>query len=90
MLHNKDAFRTLCKGKNEPITELCEQLNRETDDYHNMAFYSDLLKQSIQTVLQTEEEKDVMSLFKSGGTTALTDKVKGIEDFKLESFLIVL
>lgn len=84
-----DAFRKLCKGESTPIGVLCNQLNRETDDYHNMSFYSDLLKQSISSVLSKEEEKDVQSLFTSGGTTALTEKIKGIEDFKLVSFLIV-
>ncbi len=48
-----------------------------------------LLKQSIGTILRTEEEKEVFSLFKAGGTIALKDKFKGIEDFKLISFLIV-
>jgi len=84
-----DAVRMLCKGKNEPLTELCKALSDETDEYHKMDAYSLLLKQSIGTILQTEEEKEVLSLFKSGGTTALTDKFKGIEDFKLISFLIV-
>lgn len=84
-----DAFRNLCKGKSEPIEVLCKRLNEETDDYYNMAFYSDLLKQSIRTVVNKEEEKDVQSLFTVGGTSALTEKIKGIEDFKLVSFLIV-
>ncbi len=84
-----DAFRMLCKGKKEPIIQLCQDVKEETDDYEKMTHYSDLLKQSISTILQTEEEKEVLSLFKSGGTTALQDKIKGIEDFKLVSFLIV-
>lgn len=84
-----DAVRMLCKGKSEPLTELCKTLSEETDEYHKMDAYSLLLKQSISTILRTEEEKEVLSLFKSGGTTALTDKFKGIEDFKLISFLIV-
>lgn len=84
-----DAFRTLCKGNNHPIEYLCKQINDETDDYHDMAFYSELLKQCISSVIQKEEEKDVKSLFSTGGTTALTEKIKGLEDFKLVSFLIV-
>lgn len=84
-----DAMRMLCKGKHEPLTELCKKLSSETDEYHDMDSYSVLLKQSISTILRTEEEKEVLSLFKSGGTTALKDKFKGIEDFKLVSFLIV-
>lgn len=84
-----DAVRLLCKGISEPIVELCEQINRETDDYHNMSLYSDVLKKSIGTILETEEKKEVLSLFKSGGTTILKNSIKGIEDFKLISFLIV-
>lgn len=84
-----DAMRMLCKGKTEPLADLCKKLNEETDDYHEMDFYSDLLKKSIGSILQTEEEKEVKSLFKSGGTTALGVKIQGIEDFSLISFLIV-
>lgn len=84
-----DAMRMLCKGKTEPITDLCAELNSETDEYHEMDHYSRLLKQSIGAILQKEEEKDVLSLFKTGGTTALHEKIKGIEDFNLISFLIV-
>lgn len=84
-----DAMRSLCKGVKTPIEDLCRQLSEETDEYHEMDQYSRLLKDSIGTIVQTEEEKEVMSLFKSGGTTALQEKIKGIEDFKLVSFLIV-
>lgn len=82
-------MRMLCKDKYEPILDLCKTISEETDDYHKMDVYSSLLKQSIGSMLQIEEEKEVRSLFKSGGTTALTDKIKGVEDFKLISFLIV-
>ncbi|THU38320.1 ATP-dependent helicase [Niastella caeni] len=84
-----DAVRMLCKGRQEPIADLCKTLSEETAEYHEMQTYSQLLRQSIGTILQTEEEKEVLSLFRSGGTTALTDKFRGIEDFKLVSFLIV-
>ncbi|TDN95307.1 SNF2 family DNA or RNA helicase [Salegentibacter sp. 24] len=84
-----DSMRMACKGVSSPLGDLCKTLSDETDDYQEMNKYSQLLKQSISTILQREEEKDVMSLFQAGGTTALQDKLKGIEDFKLISFLIV-
>lgn len=84
-----DAMRMLCKGVKEPIVALCEQISKETDEYHNMNEYSSLLKKSINTILETEEEKEILSLFKAGGTTISKDKFKGIEDFKLVSFLII-
>lgn len=86
---NLDAFRSLSKSIKNPIAETCELIDIETSGYRKMERYSDLLKKSISSVLKTEAEKDVMSLFQSGGTTALGNKIKGIEDFKLVSFLIV-
>jgi SNF2 family DNA or RNA helicase len=84
-----DAMRLLSKGISEPLEEVCKSLSDETDDYHNMNEYSSLLKQSISSILKKEEEKEVLSLFSFGGTTALQEKIKGIEDFMLVSFLIV-
>jgi len=84
-----DAMRMLCKGRTQPIADLCKVLSHETDEYHQMDEYSLLLKKSIASIIKTEEEKEVLSLFRAGGTTALTEKLKGIEDFILISFLIV-
>ena len=82
-------MRMAAKGVDQPISELCKQLSEETLDYSDMNHFSQLLKDSISSILKKEEEKDVQSLFSAGGTTALQDKIKGIEDFKLLSFLIV-
>jgi len=84
-----DALRLLCKGNQEPFAGLCTDFNKETSDGRKMKPYSDLLDQSIKSILHTEEEKDILSLFKAGGTTALGSKIKGKEDFKLISFVIV-
>ena len=84
-----DIFRLICKGKQEPLEALAKQFSEETNDYRKMDAYSNLLQKSISTILKTEEEKDVLSLFKSGGTSALRSQIKGIEDFKLISFLVI-
>jgi SNF2 family DNA or RNA helicase len=84
-----DVLRGLTKGKNAPDEELCKQFSVETDDFRKMDKYSSLLGKAIGFVLQTEQEKDILSLFKSGGTTALRNNIKGIEDFKLISFFII-
>ncbi len=84
-----DAVRLLAKGNTKPIEHLCKEMNELTDDYHQMDLFSGLLRDCIATIIKNEEEKEIMSLFKSGGTTALKNKIKGIEDFKLISFLII-
>lgn len=84
-----DIMRLLCKGKTEPLANIAAEFSQETDEYKQMGFYSGLLKKSIGSILKNEEEKEVLSLFKAGGTTALRDRIKGIEDFKLISFIVV-
>ncbi len=84
-----DIFRLVCKGQTEPLEDLAKEFANETNDYRKMDLYSNLLQKSITSILKTEEEKDVRSLFKIGGTTALTSQIKGIEDFKLISFLVI-
>lgn len=84
-----DIIRLLSKGIKEPLADLCTQFSKETNEYREMDKYSLLLQKSIGSILKTEEEKDVLSLFKAGGTTALKDKLKGIEDFKLISFIVI-
>lgn len=84
-----DVFRMLCKGKKEPLQDVCRAFEEETSGYRNMEKYSDLLQKSIGTIIQVDEEKEITSLFSSGGTTAKSSKIKGIEDFKLVSFIVV-
>ena len=83
-----DLMRLLCKGVSEPVYDLCKILSHATDDYHNMKNYSELLKKSIGAIFKKEEEKEVSSLFKAGGTIVL-NKNNGTEDFNLVTFLIV-
>lgn len=84
-----DVLRLISKDKTQPLEDLCKQVSDETEDFRKMDFYSNLLGKAINTILKTEEEKDIHSLFKIGGTTALSSKIKGIEDFQLISFFII-
>jgi hypothetical protein len=82
-------MRRLCQNKIEPYKNLCRQFNLETKDGRNMSKYSKLLRNAIQSIIQTKEEKDIDSLFRQGGTTALDNAIKGLDDFELIAFLIV-
>ena len=54
-----------------------------------MSKYSGLLNKSIEGVLNVKDESDVDSLFAAGGTTALMNDIKGLEDFELLTFVVV-
>lgn len=84
-----DTMRLLCRGKSEPVKELCRQFNLETDDGKKMGKVSILLSEAINSIIDTKEESDIDSLFRSGGTTALLSAVSGLNDFELICFFVV-
>lgn len=85
-----DDMRLLCRGKSPPITEAYTKFNKETNDGRNMSEMSALLSNAINSIIDIKEESDIDSLFKSGGTSALLSEVKGIDDFELVTFLVVM
>ena len=84
-----DDIRLLCRGKSEPIKDLCQRFNEETDDGRDMSAMSELLSESINSIIDSKEESDIDSLFSAGGTSALMSEVSGLDDFELISFLVV-
>ena len=84
-----DTMRLLCRGKSEPVMELCRAFNEETDDGRNMGAVSELLSEAINSIIDVKEESDIDSLFKTGGTSALLSAVSGLDDFELICFLVV-
>ena len=84
-----DDIRLLCRGKKEPIKELCQRFNEETDDGRNMSEMSELLSEAINSIIDCKEESDIDSLFSAGGTSALLSEVSGLDDFELICFLVV-
>lgn len=84
-----DILRSISKWQDEPIKELYEAFNEETDDGKNMGTYSQLLSDAIQSILQVKDESEVDSLFTAGGTTALVNTIKWLEDFELIAFSVI-
>lgn len=84
-----DDIRLLCRGKKEPIKELCQRFNEETDDGRDMSDMSELLNKAINSIIDCKEESDINSLFSAGGTSALMSSVSGLDDFELICFLVV-
>ena len=84
-----DDIRLLCRGKAQPIKEVYERFNQETDDGKNMFEMSELLSEAIDSIIDVKEESDIDSLFSAGGTSALMGQVSGLDDFELICFLVV-
>ena len=85
-----DLLRYVSKGNKEPIKEAYEYFNEITDDGNSIEKYSDLLNKSIESIISVKEESDIESLFRRGGTTILQNDIKGLEDFELIVFVVVV
>ena len=84
-----DRMRAVCKGKSTYDKELCKAFNAETKDGKLMERYSNLLQDAIRSIIDVKEERDVMSLFSVGETTALMGDIQGLDDFELICFLVI-
>lgn len=84
-----DFIRFMCKGMKDPYLKLCETFNKETRDGRKMDEYSTLLEQSISSIINVKEESDLDSFFTSSETSALTNKISGLNDFELICFIVV-
>ncbi len=84
-----DRMRHLCRGKSEPLLDLCRQFNGETRDGRHMGTYSRLLGDAISSIIKVKEESDIASLFSEGETSFFRNEIEGLDDFELIDFLIV-
>jgi superfamily II DNA or RNA helicase len=85
-----DILRLVAKSKNEPIKDAYFKFNEVTNDGREMKNYSNLLNLSIESIVNIKEESDIDSLFESGGTTMLFNDIKGLDDFELVSFVVIV
>lgn len=84
-----DLIRSACIGQSEPIAAVCQKFNELTDDGRKMDFYSTVLNQAINSIIEIKEDSDLDSLFSPGRTTALVNKLSGLDDFELIAFIVV-
>jgi len=84
-----DTLRYLCRGKTEPIKELYQRFNSETNDGKDMSQISELLSEAIASVIHSKEESDISSFLSGGQVSFLADEIKGLDDFELICFLVV-
>lgn len=84
-----DILRSIARGQQEPLKEVYEIFNEETEDGKKMDKYSQLLSDSIQSILQVKDDGEVDSLFSSWGTTALVNDIKWLEDFEMIAFIVI-
>lgn len=84
-----DIYKAICSDKTNVLKELVNDFNKQTKNGNDMSFYTNLLEKAIFNIKGFIEEKGVKSLFKLGKSTILDNKVSGLDDFELVTFLVV-
>jgi len=84
-----DKMRYLCKGKKEPLADLCSLFNKETRDGRNMKQYSTLLGEVISSIIKVKSQSEIDSFLSGVQTSFLSNEIKGLDDFELICFLVV-
>ena len=84
-----DKLRFTCRGKDKPLTDLCNEFNKVTDDGRNMGSYSQLLEQAIASIINVKDADDVDSFLSGEDISFFDNTIKGLDDFELICFFIV-
>lgn len=84
-----DRMRLICKNQTEPDRQLCRRFNEETQDGRDMAAYSDLLSEAIDSIIHVKEESDMDAFMRGNQMSFLSNVISGLEDFELICFLVV-
>ena len=84
-----DMFKGLCADKDEVLVDLVKEFNKETKNSNDMSKYTKLLEKAVFDIKGVVEKKGTDSLFDLGESTLLADKVSGLNDFELISFLVI-
>lgn len=84
-----DTFRFLCKDKTQADKNLCRRFNQETANGKNMDQYSSLLEETIGSIIEIKDEDQVDSFIKGKEISFFEEKIEGLEDFELISFLVI-
>lgn len=83
------AMASLCKSATDPDPALCAAMNRETRNGRDMRAWTALLADAVNSIAGSREESDIASLFKPGGTSALENPVRNLDEFELVCFLAI-
>ncbi len=85
-----DLFKKLTLGRSHPDPHALAAFHALTRDGTDMSHYQGLLAKAVAAVTGKAEERGVESLFKRGGTVLTNDSFRGIDDFEVIAYLIIL
>ena len=84
-----DKLRYTCRGQDKPLTDVCSDFNKATNDGRSMGVYSQLLEDAIASIINVKDADDVDSFLSGEEISFFDNSIKGLDDFELICFLVV-
>lgn len=84
-----DNIRHICRNKKDIDKIASDKFNNETRDGKKMEVYSELLSLTIDSIIDLKEESELDSFIGGQTMSFLADKINGLDDFELISFLVI-
>ncbi|MDX2130359.1 MAG: helicase-related protein [Chloroherpetonaceae bacterium] len=86
-----DIYRLLCTGKSEPIQELCDLFNEETNNGLNTSQYAALLAEAVKEITSTFKKKNLGMLSGSRSATIIPQEkqIDRANQFELITWLLL-
>ncbi|MPN30763.1 hypothetical protein SDC9_178234 [bioreactor metagenome] len=84
-----DYLKKLSQGKTEVLTELAQNLKKETKNYANMSRYSSAFHMAIESLIGKSHEVGAASFFSSELISLNAEGVTSQGDFDIVAFVIV-
>ncbi len=85
-----DLMKKLSLGRHHPNPDAIAQFHDRTRNGREMQPYRELLVKAVNSITGKAEEKGVESLFQPGGTVLSKDTFRGIDDFEVVSYLVIV
>jgi hypothetical protein len=85
-----DLLKKLTLGRSYPEPHAVATFNARTRNGADMSHYQGLLAKAVAAVTGKAEERGVESLFQRGGTVLTNDSFRGIDDFEVIAYLVIL
>ncbi len=84
-----DKLRQLCRGQSQVYKELCQAFNKLTDDGSDMESISQLLQDSISSIITVKKDKELEDLLSGNSVDLLAPAITGLDDFELLYFFVI-
>ena len=84
-----DMLRFLCKNKKDIDKEAVKLFNKETKDGYKMNKYSELLSNTIKSIIEVKNENELDAIISGKDFSFFAEQIDGLDDFELISFLVV-